>query len=1096
MLQIYKKTAEQFAQKQVFFSCLTLLLFIQTFASAQNNSRITIQKKNITVVDALKIVERQSKKSINYSDSQLKGKEIVNLDLKNTSVTTALDAILKGIGFVYQIQGNYIIIIEKKPSDTQVQKNIKGNITDENGEPLIGVNISTDDGSTGTISDIGGNFAINAFSNSTLKISYIGYTSQVIPVSKKEFYQIAMKQDTELLDEVVVTALGIKRSEKALSYNVQQLSGDELTIVKDANFISSLNGKVAGVTINSSNTTGGASRVVMRGVKSISSSNLALYVIDGVPMYNMMNGGDGGIYSSQPGTDGAADINPEDIESISMLTGPSAAALYGNAAATGVVLITTKKGSVDKTSVVISNNTTFSKVAMMPKMQSKYGNLPNSLDSWGPIVNSNYEPRDFFQTGANVINSIALSTGNKKNQSYLSASTTNTTNILPNSGYNRYNFTVRNTTSFLKDKMTLDAGISYILQNDKNMMSQGYYYNPLPGLYRFPRSENFDDVRMFERYNSGMDLMEQYWPYGGTSSGLANPYWIQERQLRENKKTRSMINTSLKYQICHWLDITGRVKIDNYENRSTYKAYASTSKLVSGSRGTYSDISSLSKNIYADAIATVNKSFDDWSVNVNLGVSLNDSRYEMIGYEGGLKIVNFFAVHNLDFNKAWKAKQAGWHDQTQALFANAEIGWKSMLYLTATGRNDWDSRLAFSDYKSFFYPSIGASAILSSIFEAPEWLAYLKVRGSYTEVGNSYERFMTTITYPYNDQTQSWTSMSAYPNTKLKPERTKSWEVGMDTRLISDISFNLTYYRSNTYNQTFYADLSLSSGYSKIPIQSGNIMNEGIEMALGYDKTWGDFSFNTNYTLTWNKNSVKRLADGTHNYATGQPIQMPELSPLTYGNTDARLILRVGGSMGDVYGQRLLKRDLNGYILNEEGTGLSTESKETYLGSILPKLNMGWNLGFGYKGINLNMTFTGRFGGIVISETQSVLDAAGVSKVSADVRDAGGVPINQTKIPAQTYFQTIQGTSAYYTYSATNVRLGEFSLSYKLPKKWFNNQLGMTVGLVGKNLWMIYCKAPFDPELTTSAASNFYQGFDAYMLPSTRNVGFNVKFHF
>ena len=346
------------------------------------------------------------------------------------------------------------------------------------------------------------------------------------------------------------------------------------------------------------------------------------------------------------------------------------------------------------------------------------------------------------------------------------------------------------------------------------------------------------------------------------------------------------------------------------------------------------------------------------------------------------------------------------------------------------------------------------------------------------------------------EQAQSWTSTSSYPNTKLKPERTKSWEVGLDARILNDISLNLTYYRSNTYNQTFYADLSLSSGYSNIPIQSGNIMNEGLEMSLGYNKQWKDFSFNTNYTLTWNKNRVKRLADGVYNYATGQPIQMPELSPLTYGHTDARLILRVGGSMGDVYGQRLLKRDLNGYILNEEGVGLAMENKETYLGSILPKMNMGWSLGFGYKGVNLGMTFTGRFGGIVISETQSVLDAAGVSKVSADVRDAGGVQINQSKVSAQTYYQTIQGTAAYYTYSATNVRLGELSLSYTLPKKWFDNKVGMTVGLVGKNLWMIYCKAPFDPELTTSAASNFYQGFDAYMLPSTRNFGFNVKFQF
>lgn len=1062
---------------------------------AQKTS-ITLQVNDCAIEEVLHRIERESGFSFFINSKNLNLNRRVSVSVSKKNIFKVLEQVFAGVNIEYKILDNKIVLAAKATESVQQKKErlIVGTVSDKNGEPLIGVSIIEKSSDNGTITNLDGSYQIVTQSASPILVfSYVGYKTKEVPVKEKNV-NVILEDATQELNEVVVTALGIKRSEKALSYNVQQLNGDELTAVKDANFISSLNGKVAGVTINSSNTTGGASRVVMRGVKSITSSNLALYVIDGVPMYNMMNGGGGGIYDQQ-GTDGAADINPEDIESISMLTGPSAAALYGNAAAAGVVLITTKKGSVDKTSVTVSNNTTFSKVTMMPEMQSKYGNLPNSLDSWGPVVNSSYNPRDFFRTGANVINSFALSTGNQKNQSYLSASTTNTTNILPNSGYNRYNFTVRNTTSFLKDKMTLDASASYILQNDKNMMSQGYNYNPLPGLYRFPRSENFDDVRMFERYNSGMDLMEQYWPYGGISSGLANPYWIQNRQLRENKKTRYMVNASLKYQILDWLDVVGRVKVDNYENRSTYKAYASTGSLVSGDRGTYSDTSSQSKNTYADAIATMNKNFNDWSVNVNLGVSLNDSRYEMIGYDGGLKLINFFAVHNLDFNKAWKAKQDGWHDQTRAIFANAEIGWKSMIYLTATGRNDWDSRLAFSDYKSFFYPSIGLSAILTSMFNAPDWLSFLKVRGSYTEVGNSYGRFMTTITYPYDEQTQNWTSASSYPNTKLKPERTKSWEIGLDARFLNDISFNLTYYRSNTYNQTFYADLSLSSGYSNIPIQSGNIMNEGVEMSLGYDKHWGDFSFNTNYTLTWNRNEVKRLADGAYNYATGQPIQMPELSPLTYGNTDARLILRVGGSMGDVYGQRVLKRDLNGYILNEEGTGLSMENKETYLGSILPKMNMGWNLGFGYKGINLGMTFTGRFGGIVISETQSVLDAAGVSKVSADVRDAGGIQINQTKVDAQTYFQTIQGTSAYYTYSATNVRLGELSLSYTLPKKWFNNKVGMTVGFVGKNLWMIYCKAPFDPE-SVATTGNYYQGIDYFMMPSLRSVGFNLKLKF
>lgn len=285
------------------------------------------------------------------------------------------------------------------PLSQQADKiSITGSVVDSKGEPLIGVSILEEGTTNGTITDFDGNFSLSVSAGAMIDISYIGYKTQSL-AAKPSMGKIVMKEDTEVLDEVVVTALGIKRSEKALSYNVQQVDGDKINTVKDANFISSLNGKVAGVTINSSSTAGGASRVVMRGVKSIATSNQALYVIDGVPMYNMMNGGtEGSIFSQQPGTDGAADINPEDIESISMLTGPSAAALYGNAAAAGVVLITTKKGQEDKTSVTISNNTMFSRVSMLPEMQSKYGNLPNDINSWGPVVNSNYDPKDFFRT--------------------------------------------------------------------------------------------------------------------------------------------------------------------------------------------------------------------------------------------------------------------------------------------------------------------------------------------------------------------------------------------------------------------------------------------------------------------------------------------------------------------------------------------------------------------------------------------------------------------------------------------------------------------------------------------------------------------------
>ena len=495
MLQIYEKIAEKIAHKRVFLTFLSLIL-IQTLALAQNDSKITIQQKNITVIDALKTVEKQSKKSINYSDSELKGKVIAQLNLQNASLETALDTILKGTGFSFQIQGNYIIITEKKPVVTQTLKNIKGKVTDESGEPLIGVNISVDGSSTGTITDFDGNFTIKAAEKSILKVSYIGYATQTIPVSKKDFYPVVMKQDTEVLDEVVVTALGIKRAEKALSYNVQQVKGDALTTVKDANFVNSLNGKIAGVSINkSASGVGGATRVVMRGAKSIEGDNNALYVVDGIPLFNTTLGsGSDVLGEGRATTEGIADFNPEDIESISVLSGPSAAALYGSSAANGVILINTKKGKEGKLSISFSSSTEFSKAYMTPEFQTTYRNKDGIYESWGDQMTTptSYDPKnDFFNTGTNLINSLTLTTGTKQNQTFASISSTNSKGIVPNNTYDRLNFTFRNTSTFLNDKLQMDLGASYVKQKDQNMVSQGQYWNPIMAAYLFPRGESW-----------------------------------------------------------------------------------------------------------------------------------------------------------------------------------------------------------------------------------------------------------------------------------------------------------------------------------------------------------------------------------------------------------------------------------------------------------------------------------------------------------------------------------------------------------------------------------------------------------------------------
>ena len=917
--------------------------------------------------------------------------------------------------------------------------------------------------------------------------------------------QIVMREDTEVLDEVVVTALGIKRSQKALSYNVQEVKGDALTAVKDANFMNSLAGKVAGVQISSGATgAGGAARVVMRGMKSLTKNNNALYVIDGVPVFNTGSSGGEGQYGAMGGSDAVADLNPDDIASVSMMTGPSAAALYGSAAANGVVLITTKKGQTEKTNLTVSNSTTFSKAYIMPEMQNRYG-TSSGLFSWGGATNRRYDPSEFFNVGTNIINSIALSTGNAKNQTYLSASTTNSEGILPNNSYNRYNFTARNTTNFLNDRLTLDFGAQYIIQNNKNMVSQGQYYNPLPALYLFPRGDDFDEVRLYERYNTDYGYMKQYWPYGDGGLSLQNPYWIQNKILRTSEKKRYMLNASLKWKVTDWFNITGRVNLDNSDYRNRSEKSASTLTTFCGVNGGLEDAMRQERSIYADVLGNIDKTFGEFRLNANFGASIYHTSMNQLSIAGDLKIPNFFQINNINYSANYKPDPQGYDDEIQSVFASAELSWKNQLYLTVTGRNDWDSRLAYSKHPSFFYPSVGLSAVLSDMFELPEVISYAKIRGSYTIVASSFDRFLTNPGYVYNAQTHNWENPTVYPMDDMKPEKTKSWEIGLNLKFWEN-RFNLdaTYYRSNTLNQTFSVDIPPSSGYNKAIVQAGNVQNQGVELGLGFHDEWAGFGWSTNATFTLNRNKVIRLASGSVNPVTGEKIQMENMPVGWLGkeNVAPRVILTEGGSMTDIYVYNQLTRDNNGNIKVDQNGNLSmtSSSTPTKVGDLDANFNLGWTNHFSYKGIDLGVVLSARVGGLAYSATQGILDYYGVSEASAQARDNGGIPVNNGLVTAQKYYQTIGtgegGYGRYYLYSATNVRLQELSLNYTLPKKWFKNVANVTLGVIGRNLWMIYCKAPFDPDLSAATASNYYMNVDYFMQPSLRNIGFNVKVQF
>ena len=979
-----------------------------------------------------------------------------------------------------------------------------GQVVDAKGEPLIGVSILEVGTTNGTITDIDGNFTLSVNEGATLEISYIGYKTQTLPVRAK-LGQIVMKEDTEVLDEVVVTALGIKRSQKALSYNVQEVKGDALTAVKDANFMNSLAGKVAGVQISSGATgAGGAARVVMRGMKSLTKDNNALYVIDGVPVFNTGSSGGEGQYGAMGGSDAVADLNPDDIASVSMMTGPSAAALYGSAAANGVVLITTKKGQTEKTNLTVSNSTTFSKAYIMPEMQNRYGTSAG-LFSWGAATDRRYDPSDFFNTGTNIINSIALSTGNAKNQTYLSASTTNSDGILPNNSYNRYNFTARNTTNFLNDRLTLDIGAQYIIQNNKNMVSQGQYYNPLPALYLFPRGDNFDEIRLYERYDTDYGYMKQYWPYGDGGMSLQNPYWIQNKILRTSEKKRYMLNASLKWKVTDWFNITGRVNLDNSDYRNRSEKSASTLTTFCGGNGGLEDAMRQERSIYADVLGNIDKTFGEFRLNANFGASIYHTSMNQLSIAGDLKIPNFFQMNNINYSANYKPDPQGYDDEIQSVFASAELSWRNQLYLTVTGRNDWDSKLAYSKHPSFFYPSVGLSAVLSDMLELPEVISYAKIRGSYTIVASSFDRFLTNPGYVYNAQTHNWENPTVYPMDDMKPEKTKSWEIGLNLKFWEN-RFNLdaTYYRSNTLNQTFSVDIPPSSGYNKAIVQAGNVQNQGVELGLGFHDEWAGFGWSTNATFTLNRNKVIRLASGSVNPVTGEEIQMENMPVGWLGkeNVAPRVILTEGGSMTDIYVYNQLTRDNNGNIKVDQNGNLSmtSSSTPTKVGDLDADFNLGWTNHFTYKGIDLGVVLSARVGGLAYSATQGILDYYGVSEASATARDNGGIPINNGLVTAQKYYQTIGtgegGYGRYYLYSATNVRLQELSLNYTLPKKWFKNVANVTLGVVGRNLWMIYCKAPFDPELSAATASNYYMNVDYFMQPSLRNIGFNVKVQF
>lgn len=1003
----------------------------------------------------------------------------------------------------------------------QAPVSVSGTVTDMDGMPLIGAGVVVDeDPSVGVITDIDGNYSINVPEGATrLRFSFVGMREQVVEIAGQTVINVTLQDDSTVLEGVVVTALGIKRSEKAVTYNIQKLD-DDVFITREANLVNSLAGKLAGVQINETAAGAGAeTKVVMRGAKSISNSNNALYVLDGIPLPSLSTTVPGDSWSIYSGSglsgDGMSNLNSEDIADMSALVGASAAALYGYKAANGILMLTSRTGEKGF-KVSYSNNTTFSTPLMLPERQTSYGSVSGAYSSWGAKLESapSWSIKDFFQTGYNTANSISISAGGENSTTYASLSRTDARGIIPNNDYNRFNATIHHTADLLSDRLHLSLLGMYIRVNEQNMLSGGLYYNPLVPIYLMSPGDNLYDYTVYERYNASRNFPTQYWSANELS--MQNPFWTINRNMFNNRKDRFLLGGSVTYDIAPWINIQARARTDYNATIAEQKNYASSNGLFAGDYGRYYYDDRKTQQTYADILVNINKTFGDELIQLNavLGASIEDYFYRGLSIGGDLLgVANRFTFTNLDTGKAFS--KSTYNDQTQSVFGTLSLGFRNFAFLDLTAREDWASQMATKDgVTPFFYPSIGGSLLLTEMLGMnSDLLTYAKVRTSYAEVGNPVSRFILNPTRGINGGSIVMNSWDTAPG--FQPERTRSWEVGTDLRLFkSALQLSGTFYKTATENQVFSPTSTSASGYSVYYVNAGRVDNTGVELSALYTKELGPVSWTTNLVWSKNVNKVVKMLDywnGDEHYVSTRE-SVGGTSGVTMWLIEGRPVgeLYVAGMQTNADGSfYVTPSDKGGVLYKAPNDG--TPDTQWYAGNVNPDWTGSWRNQFSWNGLSLAFMISARVGGVGVSLTEATMDAYGVTPKTLEGREEGfnlspegisGNSANYYTVSGQDYWQTLSGSDgqnalgAYYVYSMTNVRLSELSLGYDVPVGKFQKFVkGLNVSLVGRNLLMLYCKAPFDPE-QISSAGNYGAGIDLFMSPSTRNLGFSVKLTF
>lgn len=992
---------------------------------------------------------------------------------------------------------------------------VRGRILDANGEPLIGASVREKGGATGTITDVNGDFFLSVPDDAVLQISFMGYETVEVSVKGKSMIEVRMKESSMLLDNVIVTALGLEKKESTLSYSALKVKGEELNRVKEVNMITALAGKAPGVLVNkNSSGLGGSAKISIRGIRSVASDNQPLYVIDGVPMLNstaeQAYSAIGGTANAgnRDGGDGISNLNPEDVESITVLKGAPAAALYGSQAANGVILITTKKGKTEgQRSINFSTGLTFDKAFCLPVMQNRYG-VSDLVDSWGPkqALPIDNKLNDFFQTGLTSITSVSVSNGNEKFQTYFSYANTTGRGIIDEHRLSKHNLNLRETSYMFNKHLKLDGNVNMMRQTVRNKpVSGGFYMNPLVGLYRFPRGENLSYYNdNYEKYDADRNLNVQNW-HTFTEDFEQNPYWILNRIQTKDTRLRAIVSLSANLKVNEWLTFQARGNTDYITEKMRQKFYASTAPALCGENGRYIEMDYGETMFYGDLMAMFKKKWDDVSLDVALGGSINDKTVNSNRYDSktaSLKYANVFNIANIVMNGSASIEQKiDARRQLQSVFATAQMGYRDLVFLDLTARNDWSSTLAYTAHESsgFFYPSVGLSLILSKCVKLPEWISFAKLRGAYSKVGNDIPMFITN-SLSHVTAGGEFQANDAAPFKDMEPEMTHSMEVGTEWKFLQQrLGINLTYYRTNTRNQFFKLPALSGDKYAYRYVNAGDIQNCGWEMAIEATPVLtSEFSWKSAVNFSSNKNKIIELHKELKEFAYG---------PTSFSSSYAMKLI-AGGSIGDIYGKAFV-RDEGGNIVygtDDEHNVLPLvqgDGNTVKVGNANPVFMMGWNHTLSYKGFSLYFLLDWRYGGEILSQTQAEMDLYGVSEVTAEARDRGFVTVEGHRIEnMKGFYKNVVGGRAgvteYYMYDATNLRLRELSLSYRFPEAWMQKTKvlkNLQLSFVARNLGFLYKKAPFDPDLVLSTG-NDNQGIEVFGMPTTRSLGFSVKCEF